>query len=157
MVSTAVQIAGRNWMNCFRESWPDIRRTLHAAYGVNTPKRATGGRCLASELASRGIVPIGTVNTGAYPVVMNTIFRTEKILLAVVGIASIATLSLSARVMSQNSSRAQAVSPNHKSSDMAGNTTNSPSVNPHYRLPGNNGPVWPPSLPVHPLTPRISS
>jgi hypothetical protein len=87
---------------------------------------------------------------------MNTTFRMEKILMAVVGIAAIATLSLSAMVMSLNSSRSQAVSPNHKSPPVAANTTNSPSVNPHYRIHGTNGPVYPPNLPVRPMASPIT-
>ena len=97
------------------------------------------------------------VGAGSYLAVMNIIFRTEKILMIVAGIAVIATLSLPAMVMSKSSRGALALSPNHKSAEVAANTTNSPAVDPHYRLPGTNGPVWPPNLPVRPLAPRISN
>jgi hypothetical protein len=55
--------------------------------------------------------------------------------------------------MSKISSGSPPVLPAPKSSDVKPKTTNSPSVKPHYRLPGPNGLVWPPNLPVRPQSP----
>jgi hypothetical protein len=79
----------------------------------------------------------------------------KKVITAVVGIVVIATLSHSAMVLPNNSKLYPAASPNYKSPPGAAKT-NSPSVDPRYRIHGTNGPVWPPGLPFKPQTPGTS-
>jgi hypothetical protein len=81
---------------------------------------------------------------------MNT-FHLRTVMIAVVGIVAIASLSHSAIFLPDNLSRPDGASSNHEAShDGALAKTNSLAVDPRYRIPGNNGPVWPPNLPFEP-------
>jgi hypothetical protein len=75
----------------------------------------------------------------------------KKVIITVVGTVAIATLSHSAMVLPKSLSHFKAASPTYKSTPSGAlNTTNSHSVDSHYRIIGTNGPVWDPGLPFAP-------